>query len=158
MTTELRNSKRPRDSGRDPDTVLIQDENMDNVDGEADSDLPTPPSYASKAMNLPKPRDVRVDKKKNVEERAMIKITNPTAEIPFKQVDFDQELKDLMIHPWKSTIIIKVLGKPWYYPTLLLKLESMWNLQGNFFELMDLGHNCYCLKGLTEEKRTMILT
>lgn len=88
----------------------------------------------------------------------MIKVSMPTPEIPFKQIEFDTELQNLMEQPWKNTIVIKILGKPWYYPTLLTKLESIWSLRGKFFELMDLGHNCYCIKGLTEEQRSMILT
>lgn len=88
---------------------------------------PSPkPTYASKAYAQSKPRDVKVDKEKNASERAKIKISKPTPEIPFKQVEFDKDLYDLMIiSPWNNTIVIKVIGKPWYYPTLLTKLESM---------------------------------
>lgn len=117
-----------------------------------------PQTYANAAMKISKPRDVRVEKKKNLEERGKIKILPPTADIPFTQVTFDEDLHNLMKNPWENTILIKVLGKPWYYPTLVSKLESLWSLQGHFFELVDLGHSCYCLKGLIEEKRTMILT
>lgn len=63
-----------------------------------------------------------------------------------------------MIDSWKNTILIKVVGKFWFYHTLLSKLEAMWSLQGHFFELTDLEYNCYCLRGLSEEKKLMILT
>lgn len=37
-------------------------------------------------------------------------------------------------------------------------IKVVGSLHGHFFELIELGNNCYCLRGLTEEKRTMILT
>lgn len=43
------------------------------------------------------------------------KFFDPTPEIPFKQVTIVDDLHDLMVNQWKNTILIKVLGKPWYY-------------------------------------------
>lgn len=67
--------------------------------------------------------------------------------MPFKQVDFDEGLQDLMESQWQDSVLIRVLGNSWFYPTLVNKLDIMWELHGEF-EFVDLGHNCYCVKGI----------
>lgn len=74
------------------------DDSMENSEEKTDKDLPLP-SYASKAMNLPKPRDVRVDEKMNVEGTCYDQNSKSYAGYPFKQVEFTQNLKDLMMNP-----------------------------------------------------------
>lgn len=122
MQTDLRNTKCPRASGNTSETDANQDLEMEIPETDQAETLPPPPTYASKAMSIAKPRDVRVDKEKNSDERAKMTVLEPTPEFPFKQIEFTADLKKLMAGPWINSIMIKVLGKPWYYPTLLSKL------------------------------------
>lgn len=58
---------------------------------------------------------------------------------------------------WMDSVLIKVLGNSWFYRTLVNRLDIMWHLNGNF-DLVDLGHGCYCVRGITEKQKDMILT
>lgn len=117
-------------------------------------------SYAYRLYGGPRRKDVDVNKdskERTQDERNKIKILKPTAEIPFKQVVLDSDFRDNLENQWKDAILIKVLGKPWYYPQLVAKLDILWALHGDA-EMLDLGNNCYCIKGMSDKKREMILT
>lgn len=159
MAPDSRMQKRPRAV----EELLTTDADMgtETIDLEAlvadGKSQPPKHTYATKTAGL-KPNDVKIHRKTYDNETEKMKVQPPTPEIPFTQITFDDEFHKLLRGPWEDTILIKVVGKPWFYPTLLAKLEIMWSLHGHFFELTDLGNNCYCLRGLTEDKRIMILT
>ncbi|KAL6526234.1 hypothetical protein OROMI_029874 [Orobanche minor] len=170
MSVVLRSQKRPRRAGQDPTMDVIMDAQSEP---DPTSPLPfnrpvsprfvlpeipaTPQTYASKAADQNNRSDVRFNNSKFAADKERIKIIQATTEIPFKQIDWDEHLNDTLVEPWKNAIILKVVGKPWYYPALLGKLEAMWSIHGNA-DLLELGNNCFCLKNLSNEKRDLILT
>lgn len=96
--------------------------------------------------------DVFVDKERTRDARSRIKILEATETVPFKQIVLDKDFRSEVEAHWKDAIIIRVLGKPWFYPTLVGKLSTMWGLYGDA-ELLDLGNNCYVLKGMDAKTR-----
>lgn len=134
MQSDLRTQKRPRNS--------VEKAIDETIMSAPELDVPT---YVSKFKQREKFEDVVIDKNKIIDESAMIMISNPTDDMPFKQVDFEESWQDLMETQWKDNILIKVLGNSWFYPALVTKLDTLWNLHG-VFDLVDLGHNCYLPK------------
>lgn len=57
----------------------------------------------------------------------------------------------------EDAILIKVLGKLWYYPQLVAKLDILWGLHGDA-EMLDLENNFYYIKAMSDKKCEMILT
>lgn len=79
MLPESRTQKRPRVVGVEPGEGINNDTNMNQpVDVEIHAEImeqeQPPISYASQAMNVPRPSDVRIDKTKNAKERAKVQV------------------------------------------------------------------------------------
>lgn len=98
-----------------------------------------------------------IDQTRTLEESKKIKILGATPEVPFKRLILEGDFQENLNQQWKDAILIKVLGKPWFYPAMVAKLDSLWGLRGTG-EIIDLGHGCFFLKGISEEKRDLILT
>lgn len=85
MEIDTRMQKRPKSVDGNTEIDTDMDGSFEKPVDVDDGVQPSPkPTYASKACAQSKPRDVKVDKEKNASERAKIKISKPTPEIPFK--------------------------------------------------------------------------
>lgn len=75
MLVDPRTQKCPGSMGAELNTNTT----MDIMSGEESKTTHSPPTYASKAMLLSKPSDVRIHENKNIDERKKIHILPPTA-------------------------------------------------------------------------------
>ncbi|XVF28970.1 hypothetical protein REPUB_Repub15cG0079400 [Reevesia pubescens] len=72
-------------------------------------------------------------------------------------VKIPASLKKSLRDPWRSTLIIKLLGKSITYNVLLHKVTQLWKLGGEF-ELIDLGYGFYAVKFERMDDRFRVLT
>lgn len=57
-------------------------------------------------------------------------------------VRIPKAIREELVEPWRSALILKFLGKSIGFSLLQQKLLRLWNLKGKL-ELIDLGENCY---------------
>lgn len=63
---------------------------------------------------------------------------------------FSPQVQDNIYAPWRSSVIIKVIGKSFVYKNLLTRLEGIWKPRGSF-SMIDLGYDFFLVKFSTLE-------
>ena len=54
-------------------------------------------------------------------------------------------MQEQIYAPWRSNVIIKVIGKSFGYRNLLTRLEGIWKPKGKF-AMIDLGYDFFLVK------------
>ncbi|BFG15828.1 hypothetical protein CerSpe_021020 [Prunus speciosa] len=72
-------------------------------------------------------------------------------------IQFSDKVKSALCRPWRSAIIIKLMGRPLAYTFLRSRLLQRWALKGPM-SLIDLENNYYIVKFLYEEDMRYVLT
>ena len=55
------------------------------------------------------------------------------------------QVREKIYAPWKSSIIVKVVGKSFDYKALFTRLQGIWCPKGTF-NMIDLGHEYFLVK------------
>ncbi|KAB5560806.1 hypothetical protein DKX38_005763 [Salix brachista] len=76
-------------------------------------------------------------------------------EVP--SIQFSDKIKECLYRPWKSAIIIKLMGRPLTFNFLRDRLLRRWQLKGPM-TLIDLENNFFIVKFLLEEVMKHVLT
>ncbi|KAJ6396225.1 hypothetical protein OIU77_021288 [Salix suchowensis] len=76
-------------------------------------------------------------------------------EVP--SIQFSDKIKECLYRPWKSAIIIKLIGMPLNFYFLRDRLLRRWQLKGPM-TLIDLENNFFIVKFLLEEDMKHVLT
>ena len=71
-------------------------------------------------------------------EDGRAKLLDPT-------IPFPSHVRENIYAPWKTSVIVKVIGKSFGYKTLLMRLTGIWRPKGNF-TLIDLGYDFFLVK------------
>ncbi|BFG40981.1 hypothetical protein CerSpe_272550 [Prunus speciosa] len=72
-------------------------------------------------------------------------------------IQFSDKVKSALYRPWRSAVIIKLMGRPLAYTFLRSRLLQRWALKGPM-SLIDLENNYYIVKFLYEEDMRYVLT
>ncbi|XP_021822949.1 uncharacterized protein LOC110764321 [Prunus avium] len=76
---------------------------------------------------------------------------------PIPSIDFSEKVKDCLYRPWRTAVIIKLMGRPLSYTFLRNRLLQRWALKGPM-SLIDLDNNFFIVKFLLEEDMNYVLT
>lgn len=60
-------------------------------------------------------------------------------------IPLSAQVREKIYAPWKSSIIIKVVGKSFGYKALFTWLQGIWHPKGTF-NMIDLGHEYFLVK------------
>ncbi|KAI5317022.1 hypothetical protein L3X38_036729 [Prunus dulcis] len=71
--------------------------------------------------------------------------------------EFSETVKDCLYRPWRTAVIIKLMGRPLSYTFLRDCLLQRWGLKGPMC-LIDLENNYFIVKFLLEEDKRYVLT
>ncbi|CAL8176299.1 unnamed protein product [Prunus armeniaca] len=72
-------------------------------------------------------------------------------------IKFSESIKDCLYRPWRTSVIIKLMGRPLMYNFLHARLLQRWALKGPM-SLIDLGNNYFIVKFLLEEDMQYVPT
>ncbi|XP_021800399.1 uncharacterized protein LOC110744720, partial [Prunus avium] len=72
-------------------------------------------------------------------------------------IEFSERVKDCLYRPWRTAVIIKLMGRPLSYTFLRDRLLQRWELKGPM-SLVDLENNDFIVKFLLEEDKRYVLT
>ncbi|KAI5351227.1 hypothetical protein L3X38_004118 [Prunus dulcis] len=72
-------------------------------------------------------------------------------------INFSESIKDCLYRPWRTSVIIKLMGRPLTYNFLRARLLQRWALKGPM-SLIDLENNYFIVKFLLEEDMQYVLT
>ncbi|KAI5339511.1 hypothetical protein L3X38_018783 [Prunus dulcis] len=72
-------------------------------------------------------------------------------------IQFSDKVKSSLYRPWRSAVIIKLMGRPLAYTFLRSRLLQRWALKGPM-SLIDLENNYFIVKFLYEEDMRYVLT
>lgn len=72
-------------------------------------------------------------------------------------IEFSERVKDCLYRPWRTAVIIKLMGRPLSYTFLRDRLLQRWELKGPM-SLIDLENNYFIVKFLLEENKRYVLT
>ncbi|KAI5333294.1 hypothetical protein L3X38_023425 [Prunus dulcis] len=72
-------------------------------------------------------------------------------------IEFSERVKDFLYRPWRTTVIIKLMGRPLSYTFLRDRLLQRWGLKGPM-SLIDLENNYFIVKFLIKEDKRYVLT
>ncbi|XP_034214774.1 uncharacterized protein LOC117627015 [Prunus dulcis] len=71
-------------------------------------------------------------------------------------INFSESIKDCLYRPWRTSVIIKLMGRPLTYNFLRARLLHRWALKGPM-SLIDLENNYFIVKFLLEEDMQYVL-
>ncbi|CAL8115939.1 unnamed protein product [Prunus armeniaca] len=74
-----------------------------------------------------------------------------------QSIKFSESIKDCLYRPWRTSVIIKLMGRPLTYNFLRARLLQRWALKGPM-SLIDLENNYFIVKFLLEEDMQYVLT
>lgn len=114
---------------------------MPNVGGLDSDELPPSLPLISMSFKDKVSRDFRMaeDKFENNDDDVVIK----HGAIP--SIEFSKRVKDCLYRPWRTSVIIKLMGRPLSYTFLRDRLLQRWELKG-LMSLIDLENNYFIVK------------
>lgn len=75
----------------------------------------------------------------------------------YPSIQFSDKVKNALYRPWRTAVIIKLMGRPLAFTFLRTRLLQKWDLKGPI-SLFDLENNYFIVKFLYEEDMKYVLT
>ena len=89
------------------------------------------------------------NQEENVEQQIQNEDTQPGAEEEHTdepwEIQLTPELKNQLAGPWKTSVILKIMGRPLGYRALQTKLAGIWRPTGTT-HLIDLGYRYFIMR------------